>query len=487
LRSFILRFSLMLICVACQGDVVTDVKHAPDKPTLPLIPSDLPDLSPSLTLSVSDSSPVTVFASDSLEFSYNVRNVDSVTYACVGCDEFARTKRTGPNKVLLYVDVSLPVSVAGELCFNAFVTGVVRISKCSKIHTEVKPGGLLGLPDSIRASELVTPYRLQIATYEGSGEAVHPDILRFKGLWNGWECVLSFTPYANSNALVENPSLAVSHDCQNWIPAPGVAAPLVKNEGGYNSDSEMFLGDDGCLHVVYRVVTDSNTIKWTRSCNGPSDWSKPKTLFAAPNHSAVSPTIAVGPDGVRRIWYVDASFSGCNSLVNVVRMRVMVNDSTVGPEQTTDLTQNGYQIWHAKVGYVPERKQFWAIYAAYQGSCGQNDLFLAISTDSTGTKWKTFALPVMSRLDTRFKFSTLYRPAFLYDPVHDALSIWPSALESDRWGIFSGNWDRIRLFRSLYASNVAPASALIASVSLQRKLDLPVTPRLSQLMREDRQ
>ena len=64
------------------------------------------------------------------------------------------------------------------------------------------------LPNAARP--LITP------TYDGSGEAVHPDILFFPNGWRGWEYWLVITPYPGDDTSKENPSILVSHDGITW-------------------------------------------------------------------------------------------------------------------------------------------------------------------------------------------------------------------------------------------------------------------------------
>ena len=53
-------------------------------------------------------------------------------------------------------------------------------------------------------------------TYDGSGEAVHPDVVLFANGWRGWEYWLVMTPYPSDDTGKENPSILVSHDGASW-------------------------------------------------------------------------------------------------------------------------------------------------------------------------------------------------------------------------------------------------------------------------------
>jgi hypothetical protein len=54
--------------------------------------------------------------------------------------------------------------------------------------------------------------KLNIPTYDGSGQAVHPDIYYNANGWNGYYYWMAMTPYPNGDAAYENPSIIVSND-----------------------------------------------------------------------------------------------------------------------------------------------------------------------------------------------------------------------------------------------------------------------------------
>ena len=65
--------------------------------------------------------------------------------------------------------------------------------------------------------------KLNIPTYDGSGQAVHPDVYYNANGWNGYRYWMAMTPYPNGNAAYENPSIVVSNDNLNWIVPPGLS------------------------------------------------------------------------------------------------------------------------------------------------------------------------------------------------------------------------------------------------------------------------
>ena len=69
--------------------------------------------------------------------------------------------------------------------------------------------------------------KLNIPTYDGSGQGVHPDVYYNANGWNGYRYWMAVTPYPGGNAAYENPSIVVSNDNVNWIVPPGLSNPIV--------------------------------------------------------------------------------------------------------------------------------------------------------------------------------------------------------------------------------------------------------------------
>jgi len=110
------------------------------------------------------------------------------------------------------------------------------------------------------AAPVADVHPLSIVTYEGSGQAVHPDFVRLPASWSGDPFRLVATPYPGGNATYENPSLYTGSTGIDWAVPEGVTNPLEQPEiGGYLSDPDM-LYDPGAneLRIYYRRVTSEN-------------------------------------------------------------------------------------------------------------------------------------------------------------------------------------------------------------------------------------
>ena len=297
------------------------------------------------------------------------------------------------------------------------------------------PGPILLPTDPIEP--LSDPVRLGIPTYDGSGQVVHPDVVRFAAPWHRATYWMAVTPYPGGNASYENPSVVVSEDGLAWSAPDGVTNPVVpKPSDGYNSDPDLVYDAAGDrLVLVYRSVTGgSNVIQSVSSADGRS-WTAPAILVTKPSHQAVSPTVVTG--GRRpMLWYVDAGGAGCNASATSVKLRVGSGPAALSPatpgagwseEIATTFALEGRVVWHLDVIYVPAHAEYWALFHAYERgkSCGSGDLFFARSRD--GIAWTAYPTPILTAGGSDWTEASLYRASMVHDAARDVLRVWFSA------------------------------------------------------------
>jgi hypothetical protein len=413
---------------------------------------------------------------DSAEFRYDSSSTSALDVECVNCAPGASTLRLASNEIRVYANKASSDAVNRDVCFTVRDANDQRSRTCIPLEITPAPPPVYSVPQAIRESEFVALHLIPLETYDKTGQSSHPDFLRISVPWSTHTCWLVFTPYAGEQIERENPSLVSGTDCEHFVPARGVKAPLVdKPADGYNSDPELLYdAARGCLGVMFRTVTTANNVLITKSCDGAA-WSEPRVLFSVPNHGAISPTITAGPDGAMRVWYVAAGAQGCGAVDNVVKLRVGSSASTplerlsFGDEIPTDLAQPDWVIWHIKVRYIPEKKEYWAMYAAFPkaqvGGCLNNDLFFAISSD--GVHWRTFPVPMLDHLDSRFRFVSLYRASFDYDGAADRIRTIVSAKDTV-WGEYGVSHDYTALKHALDTARTLPGASLVAGANVVR-------------------
>lgn len=310
-------------------------------------------------------------------------------------------------------------------------------------------------PDALQA--------LQLVTYDGSGEVVHPDVARVPDAWGEGRARLAITPYPGGNANFENPSLFAGDDGVAWAVPAGVVNPLVRPAAGaYLSDPDIvFDPAAGELWLYYREVTAHNRIWLTRSADGRV-WSAPVLVAEAPNHAIVSPTVVRRGDGDWLMWSVNAGAAGCGGSATTVELRRSADGTHWSTPETVSLAQPGGSPWHLDVEWIASRGQFWALYPLKApGGCTTAAVYLATSPD--GVLWDTYSAPVLSRGALPELQDVVYRSTLEYDAQFDVVTLWYSGARYDggayRWHAAVERTPRADLFARL---SVVSAAAPVA-------------------------
>lgn len=136
---------------------------------------------------------------------------------------------------------------------------------------------------------------LEVRTYEGSGQVVHPDVIRGGPDGSLW---MALTPYPDSREKYENPSVYRSRDGFQWAEPARLVNPVVPRPPvDHNSDPDIVFAA-GRFHLFYlesqrREFVSVNeagrragvTLDWNlqrlrvlRSADG-IDWSDPETVI----------------------------------------------------------------------------------------------------------------------------------------------------------------------------------------------------------------
>lgn len=146
---------------------------------------------------------------------------------------------------------------------------------------------------------------------EGKNQAIHPSVKYFKDRLFNYKFWMAYTPYPNTDATHENPSITVSQNGMNWIDAPGISNPLDKpsliiGEGlNYFSDTHFVYNSDlRRLEIWYRgVTTGTKEIIYRKWSTNGTTWSEREELMRSEggDTNLVCPTV-VYENGVYNIW-----------------------------------------------------------------------------------------------------------------------------------------------------------------------------------------
>lgn len=281
-------------------------------------------------------------------------------------------------------------------------------------------------PDMHVVGEPVSLRAIALATFESSGQVVHPDVAFPSGTF-GRVPWLAITPYPWGNAHFENPSLFRATDGYDvWSVPNGVSNPIVRPSAtGYLSDPDILWTEDtGELRLYYRSVTESNEIFAITSTDG-ARWSEPRSVLSAPNHQLVSPTVVRRGANEWLMWTVNAGTVGCGSGNTSIELRRSGDGFVWTSPVTVSLSQRGVFPWHLEVQWIPSRREYWALFnGKVPGSCTTDALYLATSAD--GITWRTYASPVLRRGAIPELNDIIYRATFAFDEKTDLVSLWHS-------------------------------------------------------------
>lgn len=283
---------------------------------------------------------------------------------------------------------------------------------------------------------------LPLATYDGSGQAVHPSELHLPNGFAGWPYWMAVTPYPFGDARYENPSLFVSSDGRNWTVPPGASNPLVlpgsagqspsagtaryytRTLDGINttlSDPDLVYDPQAHeLRLYFRQVGQTGEQVLVMDTPDGSSWTDPQTVMSADpivGGDLISPSV-VDEGSQWQAWFVSGICGAASSIVQTAFSPDGLSHWTAA--QSVHISQPGYVIWHIQVRHF--RNAYWALYSGYANTsndCFAGSLFLARSAD--GLNWTTFSRPIVEDASADRFSSGLYRSSMVYDSAQDVL------------------------------------------------------------------
>ena len=267
------------------------------------------------------------------------------------------------------------------------------------------------------------PSYQEIPTYDGAGQAVHPDVAYFPGGWHGYTYWLAMTPYPYDTDSWENPSVLASNDGASWAAPPGVTNPLVPAPPcDHNSDPDIVYNprtDE--LYLYYTEVRRSsrcgagpneNYVKLITSPDGVH-WSAPRTVMSFDLDTTpiyLSPSV-VYRNGMFEIWMA----GNAGPVVHATSS----DGVTWSPLQEVSIEP---VPWHLDVSYVASKAEYWMLFVDSLSSGSS----LRFATSKDGLRWMACPAPVLSP-SQGWDNERIYRATFLYDEGRDLLRVWYSA------------------------------------------------------------
>lgn len=186
-----------------------------------------------------------------------------------------------------------------------------------------------------------------IDTYDGSGQAVHPDIVYYKNQY--W---LSITPYPYGMEEYENPCLYQGNDLNSLALPEGPIAVQKKHTQGVHLSDPCFAIDGNKLYCYYRESErkgniEEHTIWEIQYCDDNKCWGEAKLLMDSVDDKLLSPAMVYKESGVLTVYYV-SSLNDNYTLVSTLQ----------GAKELTEYNicgmPSGYYLWHIGISKVKD-------------------------------------------------------------------------------------------------------------------------------------
>jgi hypothetical protein len=310
-----------------------------------------------------------------------------------------------------------------------FVVGVLVVSACSdpperphwSIGVAKFDATLLGLASAHSPDpfvDAIQPGRLVIPTYDGSGQATHPDVLLERDASGAPQLTLVMTPYPFQEQEFENPSLLVSDDGMGFRAPPSVASPLVPPPPYDHNDDPDIRRDPrtGDYEILYleTMRPDRQTLVALRSSDKQT-WTRRDAIVYDLMHGApfiVSPA-AIDDGGQTRIFYVDTTD-------RTLRTMTSADGMTWDPQSATrvQIDLGPVTPWHVDV--LRGDGAFGLLISGYVEDFKQQDLYLATSPDLV--TWTVRPQPLLDHRDPALGVESLYRSTGVVE--NGTLVVW---------------------------------------------------------------
>jgi len=234
----------------------------------------------------------------------------------------------------------------------------------------------------IKKSHLTNaPKYLNISTYDGSGQSVHPDVIYTPISWYGYHYLLTYTPYPYENDDFENPSIRGSNDGINWYKFEGQPDPIIQppsdvGSGGHNADPNIVLVGSELNLFYFKTddTADGSKIYFATSTN-PAIWT---THVQTDLPAILSPSFHYN-GSTWECWGVDF-----NSLL--LRHFTSLNKINWTEHGKVSCTIPGYCLWHMNVKKYSNA--YLALAVGYKDILGHRAVYSLFSLKSDdGIKW----------------------------------------------------------------------------------------------------
>jgi len=204
---------------------------------------------------------------------------------------------------------------------------------------------------------------LDIPTYEGSGQMVHPHVVFSREQFLGYHYIMAMTPYPFSNNAFENPSILGSQDGVIWDVPEGVINPVMGIPpdvavGGHFSDPFVLRNGDNLelwfRHTLGRspdgqpIRRNSHNRIYRSISTDLANWGEVETIFCCPdNANHFMSVVVMHNDAQYRVWYTNF-----DSVLFYVESYDLENWSE---RRRVNANLGGLGVWHHDIVFTGKR------------------------------------------------------------------------------------------------------------------------------------
>jgi hypothetical protein len=271
------------------------------------------------------------------------------------------------------------------------------------------------------AERIVDDPMLVIPTYDGSGQATHPDVILDPNA-AGTRLLMAMTPYPYSDDRIENPSLLASRNGMVFREIEGIVNPLVPPPPiDHNDDPDLrwdavageyellYLESEAPMKQTVVSLRSTDLVTWVRHDAIVFDLERGDPFI-------VSPT-AVYDGTVTHMFYVNLMTGGFQ-IQTLTSADGRAWDATTATPIAIDM--GNVSPWHIDVVTGPAG--YALLISGFVGKFKPQNLYIATTKDLE--TWTFDPEPLLSHTDPRLGVTTLYRSTGLV--VGNSLVVWYS-------------------------------------------------------------
>lgn len=151
------------------------------------------------------------------------------------------------------------------------------------------------------------PQKMSFLNGYGNDQNIHPKVLDFGTLWNGYQYWMAYTPFPFGDASKENPSIARANNMMKWQHVKTLDEPVDMQSIQYNNDTHLVFRYDlnrlECWWRFYDGVNNHVTIYRSTSTNGTT-WTAKEQMMEVPLVDELLSPAIIFENNVYKMWYV---------------------------------------------------------------------------------------------------------------------------------------------------------------------------------------